>query len=391
MGRKRRKNKKNSNMILSAGKFFVEHCKLIIYALIFVVGVSCIASSFCTQGNWSNVLCGIGTGIFTSLFVTVIVNAENDAREKRKLEREKHFLLNSIIETSLDVYEDVIYRINEFISLSDLRMQGKYKLYQDFKPFNEFADYLKTLNLDTLSDEEKKRLDKLFNFRNYRIDHLISEIKHLPKQEYFLRGLLSQKEYDTLVSQHANDSYLSYAEHIEDFWEDGVLDLPKCIQFLRMTVYITSRTISSFDYAVNKAKNKEIAIEEDIAQLYFDEVYSKSEEYIQSQIEKGEKELEYYASHPEEAEALEQQYEEYSNRTEEDCLLEELANCFFGFEQYDITHLLKKLDKESDKVQQFFKQEQACKVLKKNRKLRRAISKCYGKSFLKGIGEQLDD
>ena len=282
--------------------------------------------------------------------------------------------------SSLAVYEDVIYRINEYLTLSELDIKGKYALYDDFKPFNEFAVYLKTIEITKVTDKEKERLNKLFNFRNYRIDYLISNLKHLPRQEYYLKGLLSEKEYNKLISQTANDSYLSCAENIADFWDDEVLNLESCIQFLRMTIYIASRTIAIFDYAIKRARDIDDRIKKDIDQLYFDEIYSQSEEYIEAQIKRAEDEAEYFASHPEEAEELEKFY----SKTEEDFNIDYLHSYFFGFCAYDLETILKKLDKDSEKVKSFFAQKEIQKAIRK-RKNKVAIQKIYGKNYKKEV------
>lgn len=235
------------------------------------------------------------------------------------------------------------------------------------------------------SADEIKKLSKVFNFNNYRIDHLISELKHLPRQEYFLRGVLSQKEYSMLVNQHVNDQYLAYAERIDEFWDDEIIDINRCIQFLRMTLYITSKTISVFDFAAKKAQYKEEFIKERIAQLYFDEVYSQSDEYIESQIRKGQEEMEYYAEHPEIVEELNRRYEEWENATEEDRDLDNLSNCIIGFSEYSMADILKKLDKDSKKVQAFFNQESIKEALRKDRKHRKIIATQYGKHYLRDI------
>ena len=364
--------------------FFIRGKKVFIYLALFLLGLLMMSLAFWLPIEWNNainVCCGIGTGIFTSVLVTVIINAENAAREKRKLQKEKEFLFNDIILSSLDVYQDVIYRINEYITLSQLNMKGIYALYSDFKPFNAFADHLKTIEITKLSADEKKRIDRLFNFRNYRIDWLISNIKHLPRQEYYLKGLLTEEEYHSLVSDSANDSYMSYAEHIHEFWDDEVLDLPKCIQFLRMTIYITSRTISTFDYASKKAKTIDADMQKQMDELYYFEVYTKSEEYVMAQVEAEMDRWNYYAEHPEELEALEAQY----NRTEEDFALDELGGCICGFSEHDAAELLDKLDKNSEKVKAFFNQNYVRKMLKKKRKIRSIIKAKYGKKYLKDI------
>ena len=369
-----------NKVFIPIGNFIIRFSKPIIYIFIFLFGVALVSISFLPLGNnWSNVCCGVGTGILTSLVVTVIINAENESREKRKIEKEKHFLLNDIILSSLDVYEDVTYRINEYITLEELNLAEQYGYYNNFKQFNEFADYLKSIDIENLSECQQERLNKLFNFGNYRIDCLVSNLKHLPRQEYFLRGILTQEEYHGLVSQTANDSYLNYVDHIDKFWRDEVLNLEKCIQFLRMTLYITTKVIATFDYALKKVKYIEDNIKENMNQLYFDEIYSQSDEYIQNMIERAEAECEYYATHPEEAEELER----FFNKTEEDWILDELYNCLLGFDTYDASPILNKLDKNSQKVKDFFKQLQIQKALAKKRKIKKSVIKAYGKDYLK--------
>ena len=351
--------------------------------------MSLIALSFLVKENWINICSGVGTGLLTSLVVSIIINAENNAREKRKKDEEKRFVLNNIIEISIAVYEDIIHRINEFITLTDVADKSVYKLYDDFTTYNHFEDKLKAIDdMDAVSDEMKKRLNTLFNFDNYRIDYLVSELKRLPKQEYFLRGILTQEECNNLISDYANDSYLEYAIHIQDFWDNGIKNEDKCIRFLRMTIYICSKIISCFSYSREKTQEKEKIIKEKIAHLYYVEVYSKSDEYIEEQIERAEAEAEYFAEHPEEWELLERQFEESINETPEDRLHKDLYYCICGFNSDGIDELLAQLDSKSKKTIEFLKTEKIQKSLKKKRKLRKAIISKFGKDYLnKNIGD----
>lgn len=359
----------------------LKNAKQMIYSIVFICGVGLIALSFQAKDNWQNVCSGVGTGLLTSLTVSVIINAENNAREKRKKDEEKRFVLNDIIESSIDVYEDVIHRINEFITLTDVADKSVYKLYEEFTTYNRFEKQLKAIDIATVSDELKKRLNTLFNFDNYMIKYLVAELKRLPKQEYYLRGILTQEECHDLVSNFANDSYLEYVTHIQDFWDDDIKNLEKCIQFLRMTVYICSKTISSFSYSKKKAEEKEKLIHDRITQLYYDEVYSKSDEYFQEQRERAEAEEEYYAAHPEEWD-LQRQIDEATSETPEDRVLNDLYHCICGFSEYGIDELLVKLDSNSEKTIAFLKSEKIQKSLKKKRKLRKAIVDKFGKNYL---------
>lgn len=364
------------------------HCRVIVYATIFLFGIAGITASFFEDSNWSSVFSGVGTGLLTSLVVSVIINIENDAREKRAKQSQKQYLLNGIVESSLDVYEDVIRRINEYLTLSESEIEPIYELYNDFKPFNPFAEYLKGINLDTLTETEEERLNTLFNFNNYRIDYLIAELKHLPKQQYYLQGILTKEECSALLSNTANESYMGYAAHISDFWDDEVLDLEKCIQFLRMTIYICANTISSFDFVKKRANRIEEDLKKHIDQLYFDEVYSRSDAYIEEQAERSNAEAEYYESHPDEWEALQRQYEEWENETDEDRVLRDLYCCICGFSAYDIDELLDKIDPRSKKVIAFFQGTDVGTSLKKKRKFRQSVLNHFGKDYLKNINTQ---
>lgn len=361
----------------------LKHTKQIIYSTVFICGVGLIVFSFYVKDNWINICSSVGTGLLTSLVVSVIINAENNAREKRKKDEEKHFVLNDIIECSIDVYEDVIQRINEFITLTGVGGKPIYRLYDDFTDFNYFAEQLKKIDIATASDVVKKRLNTLFSFDNYRIDHLVAELKRLPKQEFYLRGILTQEECNNLISNYANDRYLEYVINIQDFWDDGIKNKDQCIQFLRMTIYICTKTISCFLYSRKKAEKKEMLIKERIDQLYFDEVYSLSDEYIERQIEQAEAEAEYFEEHPEECERMERQFEKSLNETSEDILLHDLYCCICGFSAYRIDELLAKLDKKSEKAIAFLSTEEIHKTLKKKRKLRKAIVEKFGKELFK--------
>lgn len=373
-------------------KFLRHKIRLILYLVILVVGGSIISLSFFTNGNWASVLSGVGTGLLTSLVVSVIINAENDSREKRKRNEDKHFILNGIVSSSLDVYEDIIYRVNEFIMFSSIEATPVYKLYDDFSSYNAFEKEMKKINYDFVSDEEKKQLNTLLNFENYRIDYLVAELKRLPKQEYYLKGLLNKDEYEQLTSNFANDTYLDYVGHMPEFWDNEIKDIDKCIRFLRMTLYITSKVIASLNYCNRLANEKEVSIQERLSERYYEEVYCQSEEYFQQQAERLEAEEEYYAEHPEEWEKFQEQAEEAQNETQEDRVLKDLYFCICGFSSHNIVELLDKLEPDSDKAIAFICSENIQKSLKKKWKLRKAVKNKFGKNYLKkAIKKDVED
>ena len=120
--------------------------------------------------------------------------------------------------------------------------------------------------------------------------------------------------------------------------------------------------------------------------MYFDEIYTQSDAYIEEQINRGQAEMEYYAEHPEILEELERQYNERESATEEDRYLEDLENCIIAFSEYSIDEILAKLDKNSSKVRSFFLQDSIRHALLKKRKLRKAVAVKYGKNYLRDLG-----
>lgn len=391
--KKKNKNKRKLTIWFDGKQKFLRHNKRqILYLMILVVGGSIISLSFFINGNWASVLSGVGTGLLTSLVVSVIINAENDSREKRKRNEDKHFILNGIVSSSLDVYEDIIYRINEFIMFSSIEATPVYKLYDDFSGYNAFEKEMKKINYDFLSDEEKKQLNTLLNFENYRIDYLVAELKRLPKQEYYLKGLLNKDEYEQLTSNFANDTYLDYVGHMSEFWDNEIKDIDKCFRFLRMTLYITSKVIASLSYCNRLANEKEVSIQERLSGRYYEEVYCQSEEYFQQQAERLEAEEEYYAEHPEEWENLQEQAEEAQNETQEDRVLKDLYYCICGFSSHNIVELLDKLEPASEKAIEFICSEDIQKSLKKKWRLRKAVKNKFGKNyFKKAIKKDVED
>lgn len=362
--------------------WFVKHSHIFLYCFGFTFGIALIVLSFFIKDNWINVSSGVGTGLLTSLIVSVAINYENDKRQERKLLEDKKLVLSDIIAGSIDIYGDVVYRINEYVMFNNTPLKSFYGLYDDFSPYNEFEDYLKKLDIDKLSPSERKHLETLFNIGDYSIDYLVAELKRLPKHEYYLKGLLTKDEFNGLTSNFADDTYMDYAEHINDFWNNGITNYEKCVRFLRMTLYICSKIISSIQHCRADVIEKEKNIKDNLNQRYFEEIYSQSDEYIEKQIEEAQARDEYYATHPEEYEEAERQFEECQNETPEDRILKNLYYSICGISAYSIDDLIGKLDSNSEKSLSFLTRDDIQRSLKKSWKKRKAIKRKFGNDYL---------
>lgn len=122
-------------------------------------------------------------------------------------------------------------------------------------------------------------------------------------------------------------------------------------------------------------------IKDNLNQRYFEEIYSKSDEYIEKQIEEAQARDEYYATHPEEYEEAERQFEEWQKETPEDRILKDLYYSICGISAYSIDDLIDKLDSNSEKSLLFLTRDDIQRSLKKSWKKRKAIKRKFGSDY----------
>jgi hypothetical protein len=175
---------------------------------------------------------------------------------------------------------------------------------------------------------------------------------------------------------------MDFAEHINDFWDEGIINYEKCVSFLRMTLCICSKIIASIQYCRPDVIEREENIKDNLDQRYFEEIYSQSDEYIEKQIEEAQARNEYYATHPEEYEEADRQFEEWQNETPEDKILKNLYYSICGISAYSLDDLLCKLDGNSEKSLLFLTQDNIQRSLKKSWKKRKAIKRKFGNNYL---------
>jgi hypothetical protein len=82
---------------------------------------------------------------------------------------------------------------------------------------------------------------------------------------------------------------------------------------MRGTLYICTKVINAIDYCRESVKSSEKDIKDNLAQRYFDEIYSLRDEYIEKQFEEAQARYEYYAEHPEE---IAREFEEWEKEPE---------------------------------------------------------------------------
>ena len=272
----------------------------LLYVVIGVVGVGLIIASFFACNNWSNVSSGVGTGLLTSLCVTVLIEMQHKREQEKKNISDKNLFLHNIAYYAEDIYIDILHRMNEY--QLDYYKDGNWlsALYDDNSKCIEFLDKVATISLSTATPDEKKQIDTLFNIHSYRLDGLIGELKKFPREQLYLSGILNKVEYENIVSNHHNELYMTYISNLSRFWNFEVIDLKECVRFTKITLLISTKIIKTIDFCKISVISKETTMLEYLNEQYFYKVYSQSDEYIEKQIEEAQARDEYYTEHPDE-------------------------------------------------------------------------------------------
>lgn len=381
-----RLKRKIKNNCSNFKKWVHSHIRAIIYWLIALCGLSFVFISFFSEGSWTNVFSGVGTGMFSSLIVSLIINHATDKRIKQEKEDIKNFVFSKMIVYASELYSHLIYNVNEF-SLFSGRYDGQlYGLYDNFDKYNDFEKALKGIEYDTAGEELKSHLDKLFNFPKDRIMLLFSEIQHSTKRELYLQGVISQTEYNGLINNYSRDTYLKTVSCMNEFWDEKIIDYHKCIRFLRMNLYVCSNIISTIGNKQIVVRKEEI-IEEDLNDRYFNEVEIYTQRYIEWEMEQAKEMAKYYDEHPELLAEMQEAWETEGNQTPTEKSLLALNDYILGisWDERPVDVLLQQLDPNDEQVKKFFGFKETKNNLRRNRKIYRSINKIYGKSYLKNI------
>lgn len=363
-----------------------SHARSIIYCLIALGGIAFIVASFLAESDWKNVFSGVGTGAFSSLIVSLIINHATDRRIKQEKEDNKNFVFSKMLVYAYELYSHLIYNVNEF-SLFSGKYDGQlYGLYDNFDKYNDFEKVLKKIEYDTADEELKNHLNKLFDFPKYRIMLLFSEIQYSTKRELYLQGVISQTEYNGLINNYSRDTYLKTVNCMNEFWDGKIIDYHKCIRFLRMNLYVCSNIISIIGNKRTVVRKEEI-IEEDLNDRYFNEVEVYTQRYIEWEMEQAEEMAKYYEEHPELLAEMQEAWEAEENQTPTEKRLLALNDYILGisWDERPVDVLLQQLDPNEEQVKKFFGFKETKNNLRRNRKIYRSINKIYGKSYLKDI------
>ena len=382
-------HKKMDALLECVCNFWNNKMEIIIYTFLTIIGISCIIIATSLDGYCVGIFSGLGTGVISSLIVSLIISNTTTQRIIKEKNAAKKFIFSKMLLYATHVYSILIYKINEFCLFSG-RYSGRiYELYDDFKKYYDFEKTLKTINYDESDPKLKEQLNNLFDFPKYDILMLASEIKHFPKQELYIQGIINQDDYKSFVDEYARDEYLKNVNDMNDFKSENIVDYGMCIKFMTRNIWLCSKIIK----LVGNARTihfKEENIKDALNEKYFNEVEIDSDRYIEWEIQQAEIINEYYNEHPELIEEAQAAWEAEENETPTEKNLSALS--YHIFEMYwgspSIEEILNNLNPEDKVVRHFFDSNNVKMELKKKRKIRKIINKVYGKKYLTDLWKE---
>lgn len=294
-----KKSKKYIRKLISKVKDRVNRLYLSI-SFIIIVGLIMLLLSFKVYNSEvQNVLIGLGTGIITSSLVALYIEVINNKLAKKRLQKFRMILFNPILNVVKTVYVDSAIRINEYI-IKTTESYNTIKLNEYTKEFKNFIIELRKKNIEEQNEEEKRDLLELLKLPMIYYRELINLYKQIPYESLIIDNIISKEEYDSLkvfsiVEVCQNQINKIDVNNIEK-QENYIMK----VELLGNIILLINKILKIFDFMQKYIELENTGIKDHLDEIYFYEVYSKSEEYIEQQIKNYESQMEYYEMHPEE-------------------------------------------------------------------------------------------
>lgn len=284
----------------------------IVIAVIISIGIGVlIISCSITNPDWKNILVGLGTGVVTSAMVTLFIDFTNANIEQRKLAKFKRILLTPLCDAVTTLYVQISLSVNKYRVREEKESHYFLLPLEETNELSNFFNKMKKINIENVDDKEKK--NKLENFISIPLlyfKEVISQYERLPFESLLLENIITQEEYDRLKR------FVLFNECkrcIALLGRESLSEQEKyyaSVQLFHCMMEFVNRLIRIFDLIAMKIETENVKIKECLNEIYYNEVYVFSDEYVEQCIERGEEEAEYYAEHPELLEEAEKSAEE---------------------------------------------------------------------------------
>ena len=339
-------------------------------AIMILLGVGLLVFSFwLSDADMKNIAVGLGTGVVTSSLVTLYIEFINSQIQRKKVIKYKKMLLNPLFNATKSLYVQAILSVNEYRVREE---KGNYLLLpmDDTKELSDFFNEMKEIDIGSVGDEkDRERLEDFFYVAPIYFREVISQYDGLPFESLILDNIITQEEYDKLKHFTLLNEGVKCLNALNDKTLSEQEKYYTRVQLLHCMLLFINRLMMIFDFIAKKIEYENEWIKQHLDELYYDEIYSASDEYIQRQCERAEAEAEYYAEHPELLEEVEESEEEQLHR--------KINEAIWAGDEKTIIECFPQIDKNNKQIQSELTWSLAKDVMK-NKELRRLYYEKYG-------------
>lgn len=331
-----------------------------------------IVSCWITDSDLKNIAVGLGTGVVTSAMVTLYIDLINSRLERKKLARYKKMLLNPLYNAIKSLYVHATLVYNEY-RIREEKRDSILLPVEDTKELSDFFDKMKNIDMQSIDDEKKKkRLEEFTSVSPVYYREVISQYEGLPFESLILDNIITQEEYDklkhfTLLNESKkclgllNDKNLSEKERYYT-----------SVQLFHCMMLFINNLMKIFDFISFRIEEENEWINQHLNDLYYNEVYAFSDEYIEQLAERAEAEAEYYAEYLELLEEVEE--------SEEQQLYRKINTAIWAGDAKTIKECFPKIDKDDKQIQSELTWSLAKEVMK-DKELRELYYQKYGMKY----------
>lgn len=344
-------------------------------AIMILFGVGLLVLSFwLSDADMKNIAVGLGTGVVTSSLVTLYIEFINSQIQNKKLIKYKQMLLNPLYNAVKSLYVQAILSVNEY-RIREEKGRNFLLPMEDTKELSDFFKEMKDIEIESVKD--KKQMERLDDFSDVALVYfreVISQYEGLPFESLILDNIITQDEYDKLKHYTLLNESVRCINALTEK-EKTLSEQEKYytrIQLLHCMLLFMNRIMRIFDFIAKKIKYENEWIEQHLSEVYYNEIYSFSDEYIQQQCERAEAEAEYYAEHPELLEQVEE--------SEEDQLHRKINEAIWAGDEKTIIDCFPQIDKNNKQIQSELTWNLAKDVMK-NKELRKLYYEKYGVKY----------
>lgn len=373
----KRKRKRNNGIFSKVKKLLATvkkpNWEYIAIIVIIFIGVDVLAISyFICDSDAKNIAVGLGTGVVTSALVTLYLELISSKIEKRKVEKFKRMLLNPLNDAVDELYVQIVLNVNEYRVREEIGSSFLLPM-KDTKEVSEFFKKMQEVDFESIDSEEiKSKYDDFSTISLSFFKEVISQYEALPFESLVIEKIITQDEYDQLKHFELVNECNRCLNILNNM---DLMELERyktTVHLMHVMFLFINRLVRIFDFMSSKIEIENKRIKSHLDDIYYNEVYLFSDEYIQQWEERAKAEAEYYAEHPE-------LYED-TEESEEDILHRKVNEAIWAGDVQTIKEYFPKIDRNNKQIQSELTWSVAKDVMK-DKELRKLYYQKYGVKY----------